>query len=63
MTILLVIIALLVAFVGALFLTEATMGVGIICGACFLAILARITQASSQHEKLMKKIESENKAG
>lgn len=50
MTALLVIAAILLGCVGALFLSQATTGVGIIAFACLLAILARITQASDHHQ-------------
>jgi len=62
MSILLIIVALLGGFVGAFCLTQATMGVGIICGGCLLAILARIAQACDQHQELIQKIDSKNKS-
>jgi predicted branched-subunit amino acid permease len=49
MTTFLVIIAILAAIIGAVSLSPATSGVGIICIACFLGILARLTQASDHH--------------
>lgn len=44
----LVIVSIIVALLGALSLSKATAGVGMICIACFLAILARIAQAKGQ---------------
>jgi hypothetical protein len=43
----LIILAVLTLVVGALFLTQATLGIGFIAIACLLAILARIAQAAS----------------
>ena len=60
MTGFLIILALLGAFIGAVFLSNATMGVGFIGGACLLGILARIAQASIQHQELIQKIKSKN---
>jgi predicted branched-subunit amino acid permease len=48
---LLVIVAILAAIIGALSLSQATSGVGIICIACFLGILARLAQASEHNAK------------
>ena len=52
------IILLLVAFGGAgfgtLLMSQATAGVGLICGACFLAIFARILQAGAHHKVEMR---------
>jgi len=53
MTAILVLIGLLGLAVGALMLTEATMGVGIIAGAACLFILARIVQAEAHTRKLL----------
>jgi len=50
MTELLVALALIIAAAGFLNLSNATLGVGIICFACLLAILARIAQAA-EHRK------------
>lgn len=36
------------------------MGVGIICAACLLGILARITQAHEYHLDLLNKLKSEH---
>lgn len=48
----LVIIAVLAGIVGGLSLSNATSGVGIICGGCLFAIFARIMQASEQHAEV-----------
>jgi len=40
------------AALGAVMLTQATMGVGLLCGACFLAILTRVIQAGLHHRAL-----------
>jgi hypothetical protein len=50
MTVVLIILALLAGAVGFALSSQATMGVAIICGACLLAILARVAQASAQHD-------------
>lgn len=52
MRILLVVVALLVAGYGLISLTQATLGVGAICFACFLGILARIAQATENTGRL-----------
>lgn len=44
----LTVLACLLAFVGFIELTPATFGVGFIGEACFLAILARLAQASAR---------------
>jgi hypothetical protein len=49
----LLIIATFAACIGSLALTQATAGVGGICVGCFLAICARIAQASAHHKQLM----------
>jgi hypothetical protein len=49
MHIVLIIVSLIVAFEGYSMLTQATIGVGYICGACLLAIYARLAQASKHH--------------
>lgn len=51
LTVILVLVAWLVAIVGIDYLSEATLGVGIICSACFLGIMARIAQASAHHRE------------
>lgn len=54
MHVVLVIVAVLVGLLGAGSLSPATMGVGIVCGGCLLAILARIAQASAHHAEQKK---------
>lgn len=54
MTIVLVVVALLAGVIGVLSLSEATMGVGIICFGCLIGIVARIAQASVQHAAQMR---------
>ena len=44
----LIFFAIVVAGFGVLSLSQATIGVGLICLGCFIAILARIAQASQQ---------------
>ena len=51
MTALLVVAAILVGAMGFLQLSNATLGVGILCSACLLAILARIAQAADHHKQ------------
>ena len=57
MSIVLGIVALLASFVGLLFLSQATTGVGIICGACLLAIFARMAQASDHHQEICRRLD------
>ncbi len=52
MVILLVILAFVAIGIGLFTLTQATMGVGILAVGCFLAILARIAQASHHHNEI-----------
>lgn len=47
---LLVVVAVFLALFGAANLTPATIGVGVICLACFVGILARIVQASAHQQ-------------
>jgi len=61
MSIVLVIFAIIAAIAGFFTLSEATMGVGILCSACLLGILARIVQASKHQSELLKKVDSLNK--
>lgn len=50
----------LVVTIGGLFaLSQATLGVGSICIACFLAILARIAQAGYQHAEVLNVLQRE----
>ena len=60
MTVLLVVVSLLGAFLGLVFLSQVTSGVGLICGACLLAILARVNQAADHHAQLMKALQDES---
>ncbi len=57
MAALLILVAILTAVGGLLFLSQATTGVGIIGIACLLAIFARLAQASDQHKKAMQTLE------
>jgi hypothetical protein len=56
LAVLLALLAVAVAGIGALYLTQATTGVGIIGLACFLGILARLAQASGHHRELREAI-------
>lgn len=49
----LVILALLAAIVGGLTMSQISAGVGILAGACLLAILARMVQAGRQHREMV----------
>lgn len=51
MYIFLVVVAIFVGFIGLLFLSQASQGVGFIGFACLLGILARIVQASVYNTK------------
>lgn len=53
MAMVLVLLSLAVCAVGLLTLTQATMGVGLICLACFLGILARLAQAREYFDARM----------
>lgn len=50
----LIALAVVAAFVGLMLMSNATSGVGVIAFACFLLILARITQATEHHNAAMK---------
>ena len=52
----LVLFAMLLALIGGLNLTVATAGAGTICGACFVAILARMAQAEYLHKQILKQL-------
>lgn len=52
-----VLVAIALAVWGADRLTQATMGVGIICLGVFVAILARLAQAADHHAELRRLIE------
>jgi len=49
-------IAGLLALAGAVSLSQATMGVGLICLGCLAAIFGRIEQASFQHDALLERL-------
>jgi hypothetical protein len=49
LSILLALVALVIGFVGSNYLTQATLGVGIIAFACLVGIFARIVQAAAYH--------------
>lgn len=51
-TVLLILIGIAVALIGAFTLTQATQGVGLLAIACFLAILARMSQAAGHQAQL-----------
>jgi hypothetical protein len=53
--ILLTLLGLVLAGIGAATLTQATLGVGLIAGGCFAAIFARIVQAGAHHRQMMRK--------
>lgn len=57
----LVLLAIPTALIGALLLTQATTGVGVIALACFLGILARLAQASGHHEEIKRFLEEKPK--
>lgn len=46
--------AFVTAGLGVLFLSQATIGVGLIAVGCFLAIIGRIIQAGAQHTAVMR---------
>ena len=48
----LVVLAVLAGLIGSVLLSQATLGVGIIGGACLLGILARICQADKDNRLL-----------
>jgi hypothetical protein len=57
----LVLAAIAVAIYGALQLTVATLGVGAVALAIFIAVLARIAQAADHHADLREMIESRSR--
>jgi len=57
MHIVLIVIAILTAIAGALMLTQATMGVGVIAFGIFLVALARVVQAERHHSQLLNRLE------
>lgn len=52
MVLLLILAAVIAAAASMLFVSEATFGVWVMAGAIFLVALARIAQASAQHNEL-----------
>lgn len=54
--VLLVVFGLLVLFLGAAMLTRATLGIGVVCIAVALLVLARLAQARAQHLHLVDQI-------
>ncbi len=61
MVVFLTIIAFLAVLIGTFQLTQATVGVGIICIGCATAIFARIAQESAHHKQLLNKISDSTK--
>lgn len=59
MAAILTLLAIVAGLVGLFFLSEATMGVGIMGLACLFGILARIAQADKHHKEL-KNMRAEN---
>lgn len=55
------IIAFIIAVLGVVLSSEATIGVALIAFACFLGIVLRISQAQSNHAELKKLMEESNK--
>ena len=55
MSAIMIVVSLICAGLGALMLSNATMGVGVICAGCLAAILARIAQAESHFRKTQAK--------
>ena len=47
--------AVVVGLIAIPFMTQATLGVGCMAGACLIGILARLFQADAHHSKLEKK--------
>lgn len=59
MVVLLLILAILALAAGFMFLSQATLGVGVIAAGCFLAIVARIAQAAKHQEELKRMLEAQ----
>lgn len=53
----LVILAVLGGLVGLASLSQATFGVGLICGSCLLAVVARIAQAAKEHRDICERLD------
>ncbi len=60
---LLVLLSLIAVFIGFFFLSEATMGVGIIGIAGVLMVLARIAQSDRQQKAILAKLDASNQKG
>ena len=45
------VVSTLIALAGFFHLSNATFGVGLICGACYLGIIARIVQADGERKR------------
>lgn len=43
------IVAVIISIIGFFFLSNVTLGVGLICGGCLLGIIARVRQAEAHH--------------
>lgn len=52
----LIVVAILVAGFGVLSLSNATLGVGLLCSAVALLILARISQADRHHRQVLERL-------
>jgi hypothetical protein len=59
MSVVLVVVSVIAALIGVVSLSNATMGVGFVAGACLLAILARIAQAGEHHRELLSRTASQ----
>jgi hypothetical protein len=55
-TLLLVIVACIIAALGLALTSQATTGVGVMCGSVLLAIFARIAQAAAHHKAVMRQL-------
>jgi uncharacterized paraquat-inducible protein A len=53
MTVVFFLVAIILAIASIFYVNNATAGVALIAGACFLGIMARLVQAESQHKQLM----------
>lgn len=53
--------ALIIGTIGLFFLSTATSGVGIICFACLVSIIARIKQADANHTQTLEVLKSINR--
>ena len=46
--------ALIIGVIGFFFMSQVTMGVGIVCFGCLLAIIARVRQQETHHQEMVK---------